>query len=180
MKKHLFLIGFMGSGKTYWGKRLAETFSLPFLDLDHLIETKEGQPIANLFAREGEKAFRILERHYLYSLAESPSSIVATGGGTPCFFDNMLWMRAHGVVLWIDVPFEVLWARLQGTEQYKRPLLAQTTLEAVRQLWQERRTCYEQADVTVNFFSEGKEDVFGAKLYAAAQTALKGILPEDT
>lgn len=179
MKKHLFLIGFMGSGKTYWGKRLAEALSLPFIDLDHLIEAGEGQSIAELFARAGEEAFRIMERRYLRSLAESPPGIVATGGGTPCFFDNLTWMRAHGVVLWIDVPFEVLWARLQGAEQYQRPLLAQATLEDARQLWQERRACYQQADFTVTPLSEGEEGAFWAKLWAAAQVALTGALPGE-
>lgn len=179
MKKHLFLIGFMGSGKTYWGKRLAEALSLPFIDLDYLIETGEGAPIADLFARAGEEAFRVIERRYLHSLADSPPGIVATGGGTPCFFDNLAWMRAHGAVLWIDVPFEVVWARLQGTEQHKRPLLAQATPEAVRQRWLERQACYQQADTAVRFSSEEEEGIFEAKLYAAARKAWGEVLPED-
>lgn len=179
MKKHLFLIGFMGCGKTYWGKRLAEALSLPFTDLDHLIEAGEGASIADLFAQAGEEAFRAVERRYLHSLAESPPGVVATGGGTPCFFDNLAWMRAHGTVLWIDVPFEVLWSRLQGAEQHKRPLLAQATPEAVRQRWLERQPCYQQADTAVRFSPEEEEGVFGARLYAAAQGALKGALPED-
>lgn len=179
MKKHLFLIGFMGSGKTYWGKRLAEALSLPFIDLDYLIETGEGVSIANLFARTGEEAFRIIERRYLHSLAESPPSIIATGGGTPCFFNNLAWMRTHGVVLWLNVPFEVLWARLQGAEQHKRPLLVQATPEAVRQRWLERQACYQQADTAVRFSSEEEEGVFWARLYVAAQAALEGVLPEN-
>ncbi|MCS7035738.1 MAG: shikimate kinase [Saprospiraceae bacterium] len=179
MKRHLFLIGFMGSGKTYWGERLADALALPFIDLDHLIEAGEGESIARLFTRAGEAAFRVVEQRYLHSLAESPSSIVATGGGTPCFFDNLAWMRAHGVTLWIDVPFEVLWQRLQGVERRERPLLAGATPETVRQLWQKRRACYQQADAAVMLSAEEEEGAFWVKLYTAAQAAMKGVLPED-
>lgn len=179
MKKHLFLIGFMGSGKTYWGKHLAEVLSLPFTDLDSLIEVGEGVAIADLFAHAGEETFRVIERRYLHSLAENPPGIIATGGGTPCFFDNLAWMRAHGAMLWIDVPFEVVWARLQGNERHKRPLLEQATPETVRRRWLERQACYQQADTVVRFPPEEEEGVFWARLYAAAQAALEGASPED-
>lgn len=178
MKKHLFLIGFMSSGKTYWGKRLAEALGKPFVDLDQQLELGEQATIAELFARLGEDGFRALERCYLQSLAQSPPSIVATGGGTPCFFDNLAWMHAHGVTLWIDVPFEVLWRRLEEEERHKRPLLAQTTARSMRRLWQKRRACYQQADYTIPLLLREEESAFWARLHAVAHEAWRSFLAQ--
>ena len=122
MTRHIFLIGFMGSGKTYWGKRLAEKLGCLFVDLDETIETNERKTIAEIFAVAGENGFRILERDCLCRLAAMPPAVVATGGGTPCFFDNMDWMKQHGWTIYLQTAPEVLFERLKNGRK-KRPLL---------------------------------------------------------
>lgn len=123
MTAHIFLLGFMGSGKSYLGERLAVRLGCPFVDLDRLIEAGEGKIIAEIFAELGEAAFRDLERHYLHTLENQAPAVVATGGGTPCFFDNMDWMNAHGTTVFLETPVETLFERLRH-ERAARPLLA--------------------------------------------------------
>jgi shikimate kinase len=132
----IFLIGFMGSGKTHEGKLLAENLGLPFIDLDTWIEEKEGQTIASIFSTKGEGYFRLQESqaikdvyHFLIEQNHEDQDslrfkgIVSTGGGAPCFFNNMDWMNQHGVTVWLDLPVEMLLDRLKK-EKSKRPLLA--------------------------------------------------------
>jgi shikimate kinase len=171
MSQHVFLIGFMGSGKTYWGERLSAALQKPFVDLDRLIEQGEGETITGLFHRLGEEAFRVLERRYLHQLAHHICAVVATGGGTPCFFDNLEWMRAHGATLFLDVPFDILAERLDSL-RIGRPLLAGADRRAVEQLWEARRPFYTQAEWTVRF-TQGDEAAFWEALYSTAQTALQ-------
>jgi len=97
----LFLIGYMGSGKSSLGKGLAAQLGIPFFDLDELIEMKAGYSIAEIFEKEGEGHFRKLESTTLKSLAEASKCIIATGGGTPCFFDNIDWMNENGMTLYL-------------------------------------------------------------------------------
>jgi len=123
MDKTCFLIGFMGSGKTYQGTRLAKRLGVPFVDLDERIETHEGRTIPKIFEQQGEAAFRRLERRYLHELEHEAPCVVATGGGTPCFFDNMDWMNAHGITVFLKTPVPVLAARLRA-DPGVRPLLA--------------------------------------------------------
>ena len=124
MGKIIFLVGFMGSGKSYWGRRLADELDIEFVDLDQWIEAREGRTIIQLFQEKGETAFRELERDYLREAAESRfSRVIATGGGAPCFFDNMEWMNNHGQTICLNVPVAVLAERLLP-ERTKRPLLA--------------------------------------------------------
>lgn len=113
----------MGCGKSYLGERLAVQLGRPFVDLDRLIEVGEGKTISDIFAESGEPGFRALERQYLHALAHQPPSVVATGGGTPCFFDNMDWMNACGTTVYLETPVDVLFERLRH-ERTQRPLLA--------------------------------------------------------
>ena len=86
----IFLIGFMGSGKTHWGKELSKKMSIPFFDLDEKIVEHEDKSIVQIFAEEGEEYFRLLEKDVLHLLTESHETFVmACGGGTPCFFNNI-------------------------------------------------------------------------------------------
>ncbi|MEZ4987044.1 MAG: shikimate kinase [Saprospiraceae bacterium] len=121
-KQMLFLTGFMGSGKTHVGKKLATLLDMPFLDLDEDIVEKAGKSVHELFAQHGEAWFRLLERRALHDTLFIPPSIVATGGGAPCFFNNMDWMNTHGKTIFMDASLPVLVKRLwKGKE--KRPLL---------------------------------------------------------
>ena len=122
----LFLIGFMGSGKSYVGSRLAEGLDMDFIDLDALIVEKAEKSIPEIFAEEGEMAFRTLERDCLRSLGSCDEVVVACGGGTPCFFDNMDWMNAQGMTIFLQTSVDLLAKRLLS-EVAQRPLLAGKT-----------------------------------------------------
>jgi shikimate kinase len=123
---NLYLIGMMGSGKSYWAKQLATATKRKWMDLDTVIEQTAGKTISDIFATEGEAAFRLLEQKVLEQTASDKDLIVATGGGAPCFFDNIDWMNAHGVTVFIDEPIEVLVHRLQK-EKAHRPLVSNTS-----------------------------------------------------
>jgi shikimate kinase len=119
----IFLIGLMGSGKSYWTKQLAKKYKTGGYDLDYLIEVKEEKTIAEIFAEDGEDYFRKIESTVLKWFAEKKTYVLATGGGAPCFFDNMSWMNKQGVTIWLDEPLPVIAERL-APEKAHRPLIA--------------------------------------------------------
>jgi shikimate kinase len=118
----IFFVGFMGCGKTSWGKKLAAHLDYDFLDLDHLLEEKAGMTIAEYFSSLGEEPFRQLESSILKETTYPENVIVSTGGGLPCFFDNMDWMNANGETLYIKLTPATLADRLDKGKA-KRPLL---------------------------------------------------------
>lgn len=128
MKKfagHIFLIGYMASGKTTLGRALADATKRSFIDLDDYIEARQGQSISEIFASRGESAFRDMEREALAEVAAMTDStlVVACGGGTPCFGDNMELMERAGVTVMLEAPVDVILRRLR-LERSKRPLVA--------------------------------------------------------
>ena len=118
----IFLIGFMGSGKTTLGKKLARVLGYDFVDLDKVIEEESGVSVPDYFSRHGEDAFRQLERDCLRTRLPAGPVVVATGGGAPCYFDNMDWMNEHGVTVYLMLPPGVLASRLNGSRN--RPLIS--------------------------------------------------------
>ena len=118
----IFLIGFMGSGKSTIGRELADRLGFDFLDLDEVIEKSAGLPVVEIFARQGEPAFRRLEAGCLRQTLPLRRTVVATGGGTPCFYQNMEWMNNHGVSVFLDIPPATLAGRLEN-DSTRRPLL---------------------------------------------------------
>jgi shikimate kinase len=118
----IFLIGFMGVGKTTFGKRLAKRLAFPFLDLDHLIEEKTGSSVADYFAAHGEEAFRLLEKETLQHSSFPKDAVISTGGGAPCFFDNMDWMNKNGKTIYIQMPPASIANRLKNAKE-ERPLI---------------------------------------------------------
>jgi shikimate kinase len=150
--KRIFLLGFMGSGKSYIGKKLSERMSMPFSDLDDIIEKGEDTKISAIFETSGEKQFRLLEKKYLHTYAMIDHALIATGGGTPCFFDNMEWMNKHGVTIYLKASSKLLAQRLLA-ERSHRPLLSnlndQSLLDFIRIKLEERASYYEQASVIV-------------------------------
>ncbi|MBE7179186.1 MAG: shikimate kinase, partial [Mucilaginibacter polytrichastri] len=108
----VFLIGFMGSGKTTAGKKLAAHLNRPFIDLDHVFERRYGSTIEAYFALYGEDAFRRAESELLKTTAYPDDAIISTGGGAPCFFDNIEWMNSQGLTIYIELPVKVLADRL--------------------------------------------------------------------
>lgn len=150
----IFLIGFMGSGKSYLGKQLSEKLKLPFFDLDEQVEANEGKSINHLFAENGEEYFRLLEKETMHIITESHESfIMATGGGTPCFFNNIDYMNNTGITVWINTPVDILFERLVN-EKENRPLLKELNDKQLKgfilKKYAGRKIYYEQAEISVD------------------------------
>ena len=118
----LFLLGIMGSGKSYWAQRIAEKTNRDWMDLDQQIEKDTSMTISEIFAAHDENYFREKERDALQELSEFDNLIIATGGGAPCFHNNMQWMNEHGTTIWIDEPIDILAERLKKEKEH-RPLI---------------------------------------------------------
>lgn len=150
----IFLLGFMGSGKTHWGRILSKKLGIPFFDLDEQIVNAENKSINEIFTEHGEERFRLLEKETLHIITESHDSFVmACGGGTPCFYNNIEYMNREGTSVWLDTPIPVLLERLLK-ERSQRPLLKDLSDEQVKTFitrkFADRRIYYEQADVIVS------------------------------
>lgn len=146
---HVFLVGFMGAGKSTVGALLAQILGRPFVDLDMEIERKVGRPVAQVFAEDGEEAFRELESQALARLADSVPSVVACGGGIVLRDGNRRRMKDLGVVVFLEVSAGVALARIGDVEG--RPLLAQGGPSTASTLLQARTGIYHAvADVTVD------------------------------
>jgi shikimate kinase len=117
----IFLIGYMGSGKSTIGHDLSRIMNAPFVDLDNFIEQDLGLDICDIFHQKGEHFFRKQEQYYLTNLTYIQNMIVAVGGGTPCFFDNMHFMNTVGVTVYLKVSYEELVNRLKSSNS--RPML---------------------------------------------------------
>ena len=129
--KRILLVGFMAAGKTTLGKALAKDMGLQFIDLDHYIENRYRCTVSQLFAQRGEEAFRQIERNMLHEVAEFEDVVIATGGGTPCFFDNMDYMNTQGVTVFLDASVDVIHTRLT-IARVQRPLVAGKSAEELR------------------------------------------------
>ncbi len=158
----VFLLGFMGSGKSFSGRRLAERYNLPYVDLDKYIEEKEGRTISEIFDNEGESYFRKVERKCLHEMEKIEKGIISTGGGTPCFFDNMAWMKAHGLTVFLETPAQLLAKRLQA-EMEHRPLLKgfskKELVEFIEKKLEERNPFYHQTHMIYQQKKEGQNVV---------------------
>ena len=129
----IFLIGYMGSGKTTIGKLLADKLGYGFVDMDTHIEEKQFKSVSQIFAERGEDEFRRLEQKCLHEIADFDRVIIATGGGAPCFFDNIEYMNAHGLTIYLKLSPTELATRLELIGGNKRPLLANRKGEELRQ-----------------------------------------------
>ena len=150
----IFLLGFMGSGKSYWGRQLSQKLQVPFFDLDEQIVNSEGTSINDIFDKKGEEYFRLLEKDTLHIITESRESMVmACGGGTPCFFNNIEYMNQEGTTVWLDVPMKVLYERLIK-ERARRPLLKNLSDDQVwsfiMKKFADRKIYYEQSEIIIN------------------------------
>ena len=127
----IFLIGYMGAGKTTLGRALAAELGVEFIDLDCYIEERFRKTISQIFAEKGEEEFRNIERRMLHEVGEFENVIISTGGGTPCFFDNIEYMSSQGTTVYLDVPVERLFIRL-SIARSKRPLIKDKNDEELR------------------------------------------------
>jgi shikimate kinase len=133
----IYLTGFMGSGKTTLGRKLAGLTGLRFIDTDNEIETSEGRSIAAIFSEEGEKYFRKFEYSVLRSLNKEGGAIIATGGGTPCHADNMDYMNATGITVYLKMSPKALASRLPQAGS-SRPLIDKLEGEALLRFIEEK------------------------------------------
>lgn len=162
MEKPIFLVGFMGSGKTTWGKKIAHAMQLPFVDLDHEIVAQIGMSIPEYFEKYGEQAFRELENEFLKK-QENRNAIISTGGGTPCYFDNMEWINANGISLYLYHTPKSLYARLSQSDVNKRPVLkglqGDDLLAFIEQKLDERAPFYDQSQLKIEQIHTSLEDI---------------------
>ena len=157
----VFLIGFMGSGKSFYAKGLSEYLHVPFVDLDQFIEEEQAISISEIFEKMGESAFRTLESvaikqvyaDLLTTNAEKRHKndilgVISCGGGTPCFNENMEWMNAHGLTIWINPSEDIILERLLK-EKKTRPLIASLSDDALKdfihQKLLDRKPTYEKS-----------------------------------
>lgn len=149
----VFLTGFMGSGKTHWGRLWAEAGGYHFIDLDEKIAEDAGESVVDIFEKKGEAFFREIEARVLRQLDLQPGTIVACGGGAPCFHDNMNWMNARGITLYLRARPEFLWERIRD-EREVRPLLKNINenelLYFIERKLAERAPFYNQAQMILN------------------------------
>ena len=144
----------MGSGKTHWGQQLSQKLNIPFFDMDEQIVSSEGRSITEIFARYGEEYFRLKEKGVLYSITENnPTFVMACGGGSPCYFNNIDYMNQSGTTIWLNTPIPVLFGRLIK-EKDKRPLLKdlpdEQLMNYIVKKFSDRKIYYEQADVIID------------------------------
>jgi len=161
MKQPIYLIGFMGSGKTTFGKLLAKALDYDFTDLDHFIEQDQQATISELFEKTGEEGFRALEKRAIESTSHLKNHVIATGGGAPCFFDNMDIMNELGTTIYLKLEPETLVKRLMPGMNH-RPLIAgksqEELLSFIKAKLSDRSSFYEKAKLIVDSSSLSPED----------------------
>lgn len=157
----IILIGYMGAGKTTIGKILAKDLGVPFYDLDWYIETRMRKRVKQIFDERGEEGFRIIEKNMLHEVAEFENVVLACGGGTPCFFDNMEYMVGQGDVVYLRGTPEVLFRHLKMGKGV-RPLLLgkndEELLEYIKENVKKREEFYMKANHIVDIPCMEDED----------------------
>jgi shikimate kinase len=153
-KRHVILIGMPGSGKSSLGFILSQLMRLPFIDTDYYIAKKEQKTIADIFAEQGEDNFRELEKQVLHEIIENYPSVISTGGGMPCFFNNMDIMNESAITVYLEGTPEKLFEHLKNDK--KRPLVRGKTAEElmnyINTSLTERKPYYEKADITIQAY----------------------------
>ncbi len=151
--RRIFLIGFMGSGKTTHGRVLAKKLGYRFMDMDRYIELENGMSIPQIFESKGEEAFREMEKAALASLCTEDQLVIATGGGAPCHLDNMNRMKRCGLTIYLQLPPDALLQRLRDAKK-KRPLISgksrEELLEYIAATLREREPFYREAHIVVD------------------------------
>ncbi|MCY4779965.1 shikimate kinase [Sphingobacterium sp. UT-1RO-CII-1] len=162
MEKPIFLIGFMGSGKTTLGKKLAKRLDRKFIDMDQVIVEKIGMSIPDYFQQYGEDKFREFEQHVLREMSET-NTVVSTGGGSPCYFDNMDWIRDNGIAVYLQLSPKALHARLQQSNISSRPALKGLTgdklLHFIETKLAEREPYYKRAHIAIDQLNSNVESI---------------------
>lgn len=142
----------MAAGKSRFGKKLSKQLGLPFIDLDDLIAEKTGKAPAAWIVENGEEAFREVERKFLQESLQSDHFLMSTGGGTPCYSDNIGLMNANGVTIWLNTSFGHIYQRLE-IAKVERPMLANNAdgldRNRIESLYKKRLPYYKQAKISI-------------------------------
>lgn len=172
---NIYLVGMMGAGKTTTGRILAQRLGYGFVDTDAVITEFRQRPIREIFAQEGEAAFRELEQQVLAQVSSYHHLVVATGGGIVLNPMNWSYLR-HGIVVWLHVPLAVLCQRLRQDQE--RPLLQEQPLEErLSELLQARQYLYAQADLELKITAEDTPETVCDRLWETLPNILKPIEP---
>ncbi len=149
-----FLIGYMGSGKTTMGRIMAKNLGFEFVDLDVFIESRYRLTIQQIFQKYGEDEFRRIEKECLHEVAGFENTVISTGGGAPCFFDNMEFMKHNGCTIYIEMDARQLTDRLLTTQTATRPLIAGKSPDElfafISMNLDKRQPYYSQAEIAVS------------------------------
>jgi len=157
----IILIGYMGAGKTTIGKILAKDLGIPFYDLDWYIETRMRKKVKQIFDERGEEGFRIIEKNMLHEVAEFEDVVVACGGGTPCFFDNMDYLVGQGDVVYLRGTPDVLFRHLKMGKGVRPLLLGKSDeelIEYIKENVEKREEFYMKANHIVDIPCMEDED----------------------
>ena len=168
--KKIFLVGFMGSGKTTVGKQLSAQIGFDFVDTDHFIEKRQGLSVSEIFAQHGEAAFREIERTVLLEILQLNYAVISTGGGMPCHSNHIDVMRSNGIVVYLKTSPKSLTQRLLRSN-IERPLIEGKTEHELNQYitekLNEREPFYNRAHLVVsteNFSMEELLQLLGFKV----------------
>jgi shikimate kinase len=169
----IYLVGFMGAGKTTVGRELASRIAAPFFDLDELIEAAERKSIKTLFAEQGEPYFRKRERDVLRSTRHLDDAVVATGGGTFTFDENIQFIQSEGLSVYLSAPYSLLRSRV-GDKAAERPLFRDDV--AAHELYTSRIRYYRMSDLTIEVREEETTNEIVERLLFELP---KGVLAPD-
>jgi len=134
----LFLIGLPGSGKSTLAKELSKKLNYPLIDTDEIICKKEGSSIEEIFNKKGENYFRKLESDTLKEIIKTEHAVISTGGGTPCFFDNMEVINQNGLSIFLNIPIKDITKRLVESPEQNRPLIKGKNQEQIEKILEEK------------------------------------------
>ena len=153
--ENIFLVGMPSSGKSTLGRQLAKAIGYQFVDMDELIERHENQSIPEIFKWKGENYFREVESMILKKFLPNQKVVIATGGGVPCFFDNMDFIKAQGISIFLNVQPEDLAKRIKMSDANNRPLINKQSnnmalLDDIRKRYEARLPHYMRADLKVD------------------------------
>jgi len=146
----IFVTGFMGSGKSTVAKKLANAIGYYFVDLDELIERTTKKKIADIFKELGEDYFRKVEGESLRTLNSLKQIVVATGGGTACFKENMQWINDNGFSIWLNTDWDIMMSRITQDKKNKRPVFEEKSRTELKELFEKRTPFYQKANLKVS------------------------------
>ncbi|MGB3081059.1 MAG: shikimate kinase [Saprospiraceae bacterium] len=158
----IYLIGFMGTGKSTLGQYVADKWRVPFIDTDIVIESQTGMSIDGIFETRGEKEFRELEADVIRQTTIYEKALIATGGGLPCYFENMQWMNDHGITMHLSWKKEILMSNLIP-QTSSRPLLKDLNIQEaemkIEMMLEERMPYYEMSAITIEMSGDIENDI---------------------